>query len=55
MMIKKGFVIGLVILLLIGSLTSGITINLKDSVQKSVHENTLNIVSSGSKPVAYRG
>ncbi len=52
-MIKKGFVIGIVVLFLAGSFASGITINLKDSVKKTMPEKILNIGSSSSGLVAH--
>ena len=47
MMIKKGFVIGIIILLLAGGLTSVISINLKNTVKKSINGNTLYVGGDG--------
>ena len=52
-MIKKGFVIGIVIVFLVGSFASGITVNLKDSVKHIEPKKSQYLSSRGSGLVAY--
>jgi hypothetical protein len=52
-MIKKGFVIGILIVFLIGSLASGITINLTDSVKQSEQKNPQSMGDRDSGLVAH--
>jgi hypothetical protein len=52
-MIKKGFVIGIVIVFLVGSIASGITINITDSIEQTEQKNPQHLGDRGSGLVAH--